>query len=210
LVRPWSEQCCLRPLRFRSSGRHCHRRQSPTFWRLTKPRPALVIRAVQLALQESIGAIGVRHGAARQASPASGLLRPLLGAASFLSALPSPAASHRCLFDRLGYRTALDQQKTNFSSATTPPTLSRWIETPPSESQVSLRIRACTHTTVGQCPLYPRKRTLAVVYLILFGRIKTARDSVRVIARRSGSQLTSCATLSSTSRSTARFNSAST
>jgi hypothetical protein len=38
---------------------------------------------VQLVLQESIGAIGVRHGAARQASPASGLLRPLLGAAFF-------------------------------------------------------------------------------------------------------------------------------
>jgi hypothetical protein len=42
------------------------------FCLLTKRKPALVIRAVQLVLQESIGAIGVRHGAARQASPASG------------------------------------------------------------------------------------------------------------------------------------------
>ena len=63
-------------------------------WVLTKLNLALVIRAVQLVLQESIGAIGVRHDAARQASPASGLLRPLLGAAFFLSALPSPPASH--------------------------------------------------------------------------------------------------------------------
>jgi len=39
---------------------------------LTKRKLALVIRAVQLVLQEPIGAIGVRHGAARQASPASG------------------------------------------------------------------------------------------------------------------------------------------
>jgi len=39
---------------------------------LTKRKPALVIRAVQLVLQESIGVIGVRRGAARTASPASG------------------------------------------------------------------------------------------------------------------------------------------
>jgi len=46
---------------------------------LTKHKPALVIRAVQLVLQEPIGAIGVRHGAARQASPASGRKIALLG-----------------------------------------------------------------------------------------------------------------------------------
>jgi len=39
------------------------------FCLLTKRKLALVIREVQLVLQESIG---VRHGAARQASPASG------------------------------------------------------------------------------------------------------------------------------------------
>jgi hypothetical protein len=42
------------------------------FCLLTKRKPALVIRAVQLVWQEPIGAIGVRTGAARQASLASG------------------------------------------------------------------------------------------------------------------------------------------
>jgi len=49
---------------------------------LTKRKPELVIRAVQPVSQESIGAIGVRNGAARQASPASGPKeRPVAGRA---------------------------------------------------------------------------------------------------------------------------------
>jgi hypothetical protein len=49
------------------------------FCLLTKRKLALVIREVQLVLQESIG---VRHGAARQASPASGPKeRPVAGRA---------------------------------------------------------------------------------------------------------------------------------
>jgi hypothetical protein len=47
------------------------RQYQALFCLLTKRKPALVIRAVQLVLQESICATGVRHGAARQASPAS-------------------------------------------------------------------------------------------------------------------------------------------
>ena len=52
------------------------------FCLLTKRKPALVIRAVQLVLQEPIDAIGVLVGAARQASPASGAKeRPVAGRA---------------------------------------------------------------------------------------------------------------------------------
>ena len=64
------------------AARQYHGRQYQTFWLLTKRKPALVIRAAQLVLQELIGAIGVRHGAARQASPASGPKeRPVAGRA---------------------------------------------------------------------------------------------------------------------------------
>jgi hypothetical protein len=59
---------CFAQCRYRSNVRQ----YQALFCLLTKRKPALVIRAVQLVLQESIGAIGVRHGAARQASPASG------------------------------------------------------------------------------------------------------------------------------------------
>jgi hypothetical protein len=59
---------CFAQCRCRSNVRQ----YQALFCLLTKRKPALVIRAAQLVLQESIVAIGVRHGAARQASPASG------------------------------------------------------------------------------------------------------------------------------------------
>jgi hypothetical protein len=59
---------CFAQRRYRSNVRQFQ----ALFCLLTRRKPALVIRAVQLVLRESIGAIGVRHGAARQASLASG------------------------------------------------------------------------------------------------------------------------------------------
>ena len=58
---------CLVRCRYRSKARQLR----VLCCLLTKHKPALVIRAVQSVLQESIGAIGVRHGAARRALPAS-------------------------------------------------------------------------------------------------------------------------------------------
>jgi len=57
---------CFAQCRYRSNVR----RYQALFCLLTKRKPALVIRAVQLVLQESIGVIGVPNGAARQALPA--------------------------------------------------------------------------------------------------------------------------------------------
>lgn len=69
---------CFAQCRYRSNVQQ----YQALFCLLTKRKPALVIRAVQLVLQESIGAIGVRTGAARQASPASGPKeRPVAGRA---------------------------------------------------------------------------------------------------------------------------------
>ena len=59
---------CFAQRRYRSNVRQ----YQASRYLLTKRKPALVIRAVQLVLQESIGAIGVPHAAARMASPASG------------------------------------------------------------------------------------------------------------------------------------------
>jgi hypothetical protein len=51
---------------------------------IDQAQAALVIRAVQLVLQEPIGAIDVRIGAARQASPANGPKeRPVAGLARY-------------------------------------------------------------------------------------------------------------------------------
>ena len=55
------------PCRYRSNVRQ----YKVLFYLLIKRKPALVSRALQLVLLESIGAIGVQNGAVRQASPAS-------------------------------------------------------------------------------------------------------------------------------------------
>ena len=58
---------CFAQCRYRSNVRQ----YQALFCLLTKRKLALVIRAVQLVSQGSIGVIGVPYGAARQASPAS-------------------------------------------------------------------------------------------------------------------------------------------
>jgi hypothetical protein len=67
---------CFAQCQYRSNIRQ----YQALFCLLTKRKPALVSRAVQLVLPESIGAIGVKTGGARRALPASGPKeRPVAG-----------------------------------------------------------------------------------------------------------------------------------